>query len=246
MNFAQIQKLPIAHTLDPIYTGNTVIGLRYKDGIIIACDTNLCYGSCLTKAESYDKIKVLNNRTFIGYSGEFSDMQETNRILDEMIQEDNLSTNYNGNFGPIELGHYLSSLHYYQRNKMNPLLNAIVCGGIDFNGDIILYNIDSFGTLLKGDYFATHMGSYFSCAIFRNEYPKNYKDLTKEKALEIISKCFEVLFYRHKSAGDQIQYTIMEKNGNMDPKIESGKFKLKTKWNFDIYQIGREQFYPLA
>jgi len=53
----------------------------------------MCYGRSLELANTKERIKILNKRTLIGYSGEFSDMQESSRILNELILEDQLKTN---------------------------------------------------------------------------------------------------------------------------------------------------------
>ena len=235
MNFIQIPKSPITHTTDPIYVGSSVIGIKYDKGIIIACDTRLNYGS-LCKIMHTERIFQLTNRTIIGYSGEYSDMQETLRQLNSMVLEDNLSSNNKPFLGPIELTNYLSSLHYYKRNKMNPYLNNVICGGIDWNGDIVLLNIDHFGTLLNANYFTTSMSHYFCNAILRNEYPKDPKDIGKDKAIDIIKKCFEVLFERHSQAGNVIQFAIIEKGNGDDIKFEKGEFELKGRWDADMYK----------
>ena len=247
MNFAmnKIQE-PIKHSKSVVYSGSSVIGLKYNKGIIIACDTRMCYGSSLSLVSSKERIKVLNKRTLIGYSGEFSDMQETSRILEELIIKDHLETNGNFSLGPVELGHYLSSLHYSQRNRLDPFLNSAVVGGIDFNGDIVLMQVDPFGTFLNGNYFTTAFANYFACSLLRNNYPKNPNNLTKDKAIEIIMKCFEVLFYRDCTAGDTIQYTVMEKGDNNIPKIEEGKMKLDTKWEYRQFMQGNEKNYLVA
>ena len=248
MNFA-MSKLdqPIKHTTTPIYVGRSVIGMKYNKGVIMACDTKLNYGSMTDLTNCDQRIKILGQRALIGYSGEFSDLQETSRLLNELILEDELETNGKGVMGPVELGNYLSSLHYYQRNRLNPYLNSAIVGGIDFNGDVVLMEIDPFGTFLKGNYFYTSMGSYFCCALLRNEYPKNPEDLTKDKAIEILKKCFEVLFYRDKLAGDDIVYKAMEKEDNSAlPKIEEGKFHLETKWEFEGFKVGNEKNYLVA
>ena len=248
MNFAR-NKLedPIKHSQSVVYSGSSVIGLKYNKGIIIACDTRMCYGSSLSLVESNERIKALNNRTLIGYSGEYSDMQETSRILNELILEDNLETNGKNAMGPVELGHYLSSLHYGRRNKLDPYLNSAIVGGIDFNGDIVLMQVDPFGTFLSSNYFTTAFANYFACSLLRNNYPKNPNDLTKEKAMDLIMKCFEVLFYRDCNAGDTIQFSIMEKdNNNGLPKIEHGKHKLQTKWEYRQFMQGNEKNYLVA
>jgi 20S proteasome subunit beta 7 len=247
MNFAK-NKLedPIKHSQSVVYSGSSVIGLKYNKGIIIACDTRMSYGSSLSLVSTNERIKALNKRTLIGYSGEFSDMQETSRILNELILEDQLETNGKDTKGPVELGHYLSSLHYRKRNNLDPYLNSAIVGGIDFNGDIVLMQVDPFGTFLTANYFTTAFANYFACSLLRNNYPKNPKDLTKDKALDLIMKCFEVLFYRDCNAGDTIQFKVMEKDNNGVPNIESGVYKLKTKWEYKQFMQGNEKNYLVA
>ena len=172
-------------------------------------------------------------------------MQETQRILDELILEDQLETNKNGCMGPVELGHYLSSLHYGQRNKFDPYLNSAIVGGIDFNGDIVLMQVDPFGTFLTGNYFTTAFANYFACSLLRNEYPKNSNEITKDQAIKLIMKCFEVLFYRDSKAGDVIQYTILENDNNMI-KTETQTIKLETKWEHKQFMQGNEKSYLVA
>ena len=247
MNFA-MDKLedPIKNSQSVIYSGSSVIGLKYNKGIIIACDTRMCYGSSLSLVSTNERIKALNKRTLIGYSGEFSDMQETSRILNELILEDQLESNGKDTKGPVELGHYLSSLHYRKRNNLDPYLNSAIVGGIDFNGDIVLMQVDPFGTFLTANYFTTAFANYFACSLLRNNYPKNPNDLTKDKALDLIMKCFEVLFYRDCNAGDTIQFSVMEKDNNGVPNIEHGKYKLKTKWEYKQFMQGNEKNYLVA
>ena len=247
MNFAMCKNTePIKNSQSVVYSGSSVIGLKYNNGVIIASDTLMCYGGSLSLMHSRERIKVLNERTVIGYSGEFSDMQETSRILNELILEDQLETNRNGVMGPVELGHYLSSLHYYQRNRLDPYLNSAIVGGIDFNGDVVLMQVDPFGTFLTGNYFTTAFANYFACSLLRNEYPKNPNELTKEQAMNLIRKCFEVLFYRDSKAGDEIQYIVLEKVGNNQLKTEDGVFKLDTKWEYKQFMQGNEESYLVA
>ena len=247
MNFAMCKNTePIKNSQSVVYSGSSVIGLKYNNGVIIASDTLMCYGGSLSLMHSRERIKVLNERTVIGYSGEFSDMQETSRILNELILEDQLETNRNGVMGPVELGHYLSSLHYYQRNRLDPYLNSAIVGGIDFNGDVVLMQVDPFGTFLTGNYFTTAFANYFACSLLRNEYPKNPNELTKEQAMNLIRKCFEVLFYRDSKAGDEIQYIVLEKEGNNQLKTEDGVFKLDTKWEYKQFMQGNEKSYLVA
>ena len=248
MNFARNKiEDPIKHSHSVDYAGSSVIGLKFNKGIIIACDTRMNYGRTLSLVSTNERIKALNNRTLMGYSGEFSDMQETKRILDDLVLTDNLETNGKNTMGPVELGHYLSSLHYGRRNKMDPYLNSAIVGGIDFNGDIVLMQVDPFGTFLTGNYFTTAFANYFACSLLRNNYPKNPNDLNKDQAIDLIMKCFEVLFYRDTMAGDTIQLSVMEKDDNSPlVKVDSKIIKLQTKWEYKQYMQGNEKNYLVA
>ncbi|KAL6634641.1 hypothetical protein ACP70R_027312 [Stipagrostis hirtigluma subsp. patula] len=69
----------------PYVTGTSVIALKYKDGVIMACDTGASYGSTL-RYKSVERIKAVGKHSLIGASGEFSDFQEILRYLDELTQ----------------------------------------------------------------------------------------------------------------------------------------------------------------
>ena len=105
--------------------------------------------------------------------------------------------------------------------------------------------VDPFGTFLTGNYFTTAFANYFACSLLRNEYPKNPSELTKEQAIKLILKCFEVLFYRDSKAGDVIQYTVLE-NDNNTLKTENNIAKLETKWEYKQFMQGNEKSYLVA
>lgn len=239
MNFVHLNKQPITQTLEPEYTVSSVIGMKYKDGVIIASDTLLLHGSTRKYMNVDDRIQELTPRTIIGFSGEYSDFQESFRELNELVLEDSLQgPSY---LGPKELTHYLSSVHYYKRNQMDPYLNNVIIGGFDWDGELMLMNVDSFGTLLNANYFTTSYSHYFCNAIFASDYPEDYTTLTKEKAIEILKKCFEVLFYRQKTAGDTIVFKTLEKKG-ADIVCEGGKFKIESKWDYEGFKHSRGTF----
>ena len=246
MNFTQSTHhhlTPLTHTTSPMYTGTSVIGIKFKNGIIIAGDTRVNYGSLCKIMNVEDRIQSITPRTLVGYSGEYSDCQETSRILHELALNDSLEGSGAPCLGPVELANYLSSIHYYKRNKMDPYLNSVVCGGVNWDGKIVLLNIDPYGTLLKGNYFTTSISHYFCNAIIAPEYPKDVEEMTKEKAIQLIEKCFEILLYRDCNAGKVVKYSIIEKQDN-EIKYDEGKITIKGKWSYDGFKnYGNEQFY---
>jgi 20S proteasome subunit beta 7 len=230
MNFAEGEK---KHTTNPIYVGSSVIGMKFKTGIVIACDTRLNYGSLAKFLNIEDKVQQVNANTMIGASGEYSDFQEVIRLLQEAAVSDQLEGK--SFLGPDELTNYLSSLHYYRRNKANPFWNSTLMGGIDWNQKPVLYSIDQFGTLLKGDYLLVGMSPYFCNAIIAPEYTKP-EDTSLEQVMDLMRKCFETLFYRDTRAGNRIKFGIMNVTNGVTTYEEYFE-EIKTEWNYERFRL---------
>lgn len=226
MNFAEGEK---KYTTSPVYVGSSVIGMRYKGGLVIACDTRLNYGSLAKFQNIDDRVQQINANTMIGSAGEYSDFQEVTRLLKEAAVQDYLEGK--SYLGPQEFTSYLSSMHYYRRNKMNPFWNYTVMGGIDWDGKSVLYGIDQFGTLLKADYMLVGMAQYFCNSIIAPEYPRNPDDLSLDQTIALMKKCFEVLFYRDTRAGNRIKFSIME-NSSGQTNYEERFETLTTQWDY--------------
>lgn len=66
---------PMGHTQVPVNIGTTVFGLKYKDGVMLAADTAVSYGS-LKKTKKATRIAELSRESAFASSGEMSDFQE--------------------------------------------------------------------------------------------------------------------------------------------------------------------------
>ena len=231
MNFAEGEK---KHTTSPVYVASSVIGMKYKSGIVIACDTRLNYGSLAKFQNIDDRIQQVNVNTLIGSAGEYSDFQEVMRLLTEAALSDNLQGR--SFLGPDEFTNYLSSLHYYRRNKSNPYWNSTVMGGIDWNNKSVLYSIDQFGTLLKADYMLVGMAQYFCNAIIAPEYPKTPEEFSLEQTMQLLRKCFETLFYRDTRSGNRIKFGIMDISTGVVTYEERFE-EIKSEWDYERFKF---------
>jgi 20S proteasome subunit beta 7 len=225
-------EFPIKHTTDPVYVGGSVIGMKFRDGIIIASDTRVNYGSLAKLLNIQDRVQTITENTLISSTGEYSDFQEVVRLLKEKAQEDRLGQR--SYLGPDELANYLSAMHYHRRNKMNPFWNHTIIGGVDANSKPTLYSIDQFGTILKGDYLLVGMAQYFCHAILSPQYPTDFSSLSRDQALFMIEDCFRTLFYRDTRAGNQIKYGIMF-SADGEVKYEETIRELKSDWDYERF-----------
>ncbi|KAK4395430.1 Proteasome subunit beta type-4 [Sesamum angolense] len=95
-------------TLYPYVTGTSVVGIKYKDGILLAADMGGSYGSNL-RYKTVERLKSVGKHSIIGASGEISDFQEIMRYLDELILYDNMWDDGNS-LGPKEVN--MIGVHY--------------------------------------------------------------------------------------------------------------------------------------
>lgn len=141
----KLRILLLVSVRQPVVTGTSVLGLLYKDGIMMAADNlgteymsrskmnstvhdfSASYGS-LARFKDIKRLYPVGNNTVIGAGGDISDFQYIQKLLDELMNDE--FTQQDGHtLGPVEIHEYLSQVMYARRTKMNPLWNSLVVGG---------------------------------------------------------------------------------------------------------------------
>jgi len=196
---------PQKHTLQPIVTGTTVIGVKYTGGVLIACDTLACYGGQL-RYKDVCRMKKVGNFTLLGASGEYSDFQHMGKLLDELDNEDFLYED-GSMMGPKQYSSYIGRVMYNKRCKMNPLYNQFVVVGKKGSEPAHLAYVDHQGTYFEEDYIATGFGSYLAMPILRNDWSA---DISLDAAKALVVKCLQVCFYRDVHAYNRIQFGVCD------------------------------------
>ncbi|KAF9591680.1 hypothetical protein IFM89_005552 [Coptis chinensis] len=192
-------ELDSQRTLNPYVTGTSVVGIKYKDGILMASDMGGSYGSTL-RYKSVERLKPIGKHSLLGASGEISDFQEILRYLDELIIYDNMWDDGNS-LGPKEIHNYLNRVMYNRRNKFDPLWNSLVLGGVK-NGQKYLGTVSMIGVHFEDNHIATGFGNHLARPILRDEWKE---DMSFEEGVKLLEKCMLVLLYRDRSAINKLQ-----------------------------------------
>lgn len=219
------------HTQQPITTGASVLGIKYKDGVMIACDTMVAYGNTL-KFPLTARVHSVANNTVVGASGEYSDFQAISRMLEELEEED--WVNQDGTtLGPKEVASYLGRVLYNRRSKVDPLWNQLVIGGFK-NGKHQLTYVDLQGTQFDEDFIATGFGMHMALPILREELDNGkWTTKTEAEAKAVLEKCLKLLFYRDCKASCQVQISTITNSG---VKI-SEPYRLQTFWEHKTWTL---------
>lgn len=215
----------VQRTQQPIVTGTSVLALTYKDGIMIAADNLASYGS-LARFKDMQRLHPVGENTLIGASGDMSDFQELQHILDTLLLEQ--FTQDDGHvLGAPEIYEYLSRLMYGRRSKMNPLWNSLLVGGYK-DGKSFLGYIDLLGTTYSASTLATGYGAYIALPLLRKAVEGKETTLTEAEATEIMETCMKVLFYRDARSLNKFQTATVTAKGVVISESRS----VATEWGF--------------
>jgi len=196
---------PYKRTQDPYVTGASTIAFKTNDFVIMAADTLASYGR-MARLFDFERIKRIGEKTIYAASGEMSDLQEVQSILEQEERDDKLQND--GDIrGPSQWHTLLTRMCYQRRNKMDPFYNTFLVGGIE-NGDTYLGFTDLLGTHFTDDYVASGFGQHLCLPLLRRLYKA---DMTEDEAVELINQCIKVLYYRECRTTNTFSITIMHR-----------------------------------
>lgn len=145
----------------PVNIGTSVIGLRYAGGVMLAADTAVAYGG-MKKSKHVSRISQLGAETAFASSGEMSDYQELQKILNQKWEADVIEDDGACFLHPRDYFNYLSRLHYQRRMKMDPLWNNSIVGGVrKDNGEAFLGTVDMYGTKVESNFLLTGLSLHY-------------------------------------------------------------------------------------
>lgn len=179
----------------------TALGVRLSDGIILAGERRLSYGSFVLSRSAKKVFKI--GRFGIAGAGIIGDVQTLTRIMDVEIRYYEL---YNNRKISTRAAAQLLSLILYQ-NKWMPYISELLFGGFDEDGPK-MYILDPIGSLIEDDYAAIGSGARVAIGVLESEYKPN---LSIDKAKEIVIKAMKASIERDVTSGDGIDLLIIKK-----------------------------------
>jgi len=222
---ASIPREPSTRTQQPIVTGTGVLGLKYKDGVMLAADTLGSYGS-LARFRDVRRLQKVGENTLIGASGDLSDFQKIMSMMKEMQTYD-MAHDDGCSMTPRDFHQYMGRVMYNKRNKFDPYWNELVIAGFR-DGKPFLGAVDLIGTMYEDDVIATSFGNYVCLPLLR----KAGTNLSKEEAKKVLEDCLRVLFYRNTKSSTRIQIAAVTEAG---VEVEE-PYEVSTYWGYSAFQ----------
>ncbi|TPX65591.1 hypothetical protein SpCBS45565_g05053 [Spizellomyces sp. 'palustris'] len=218
---------PTTRTQQPIVTGTSVIGIKYKDGVMLAADTLASYGS-LARFRDVERLIKAGDATVVGASGDISDFQHISHMLEKILIKE-YNTEDGHKLYARHIHEYLSRVMYNRRSNFNPLWNSLIVAGVrDRDGGKFLGFVDLQGTTYEASTVATGYGSYIAQPLLRKAVEGREDTLTEEEAIKILDDCMRVLYYRDARSLNKIQRATVNASGV----TITEPYELESEWAF--------------
>ncbi|TFF92203.1 proteasome subunit beta [Candidatus Thorarchaeota archaeon] len=185
-------------------TGATVVGIKCTDGVVVATESLITWGSMVLSEKGIKAFK-LTDTIVLASAGLTSDYQMlVNRLqaqikLYEMNQKREITVK--------ALAKMVSNTLYSRR--LAPLFVQTVIVGLDKDGPQ-LFTLDMGGSLMPDDFTATGSGTATAYGVLENEFRD---DLTVKEAEEIAANAVRAGIARDVQSGGDIKVMTVTDSG---------------------------------
>ena len=188
---------------DVTKTGTTTLGLIYKDGVVLAADSQST--SAYVESRFERKIHPVTDRIALTTAGVVGDLQFLLRLL---RVEAKLYEMGNGNVTTKSLVTLLSNVLH--SNRYYPFIAAMVIGGYDTGPEI--FSMDPYGGIGRGEkYFSTGSGSPLAMGVLESQYKEG---MTEKDAIDLAKRAVNAAIQRDVyTGGKKLTIAVIDKNG---------------------------------
>ncbi|MGC8975720.1 MAG: archaeal proteasome endopeptidase complex subunit beta [Thermoprotei archaeon] len=187
-----------------IGTGATAVGIKTREGVVLAAEKRVSYGG-FVMSRGGKKVFAIKDRFGLAFAGLFSDIQTLNRTMNVLIHSYELE-----NSRPISVhsAARLLSIILYQ-NKWLPFISEVIFGGVDESG-AHLYVMDMLGSLIEDVYAAIGSGAPIAIGIIESKYRDG---ISLEEATQVAVEAVSAAIKRDALSGDGVDVEVIRPGG---------------------------------
>jgi len=183
-------------------TGTTIVGLVYKDGVVLGADTRATEGNIIAD-KNCAKIHYIAPNIYCCGAGTAADTEYTTNIISANIELHRLETQKKPRVATAcrMLKQYL---HRYQGH----IGAALVLGGVDVNGPC-LYTIAPHGSTDKLPFVTMGSGSLAAMAVFESGFRPN---MEVDEAKELVRQAIRGGIFNDLGSGSNVDVCVITKD----------------------------------
>jgi proteasome beta subunit len=188
-------------------TGATSVGIRAKDGVVLASEKRVSYGG-FVMSSSGRKVFIIKDRYGMALAGLFADIETLARLMKVQLHHYEIE---NGRKLSVRSAARLLSVILYQYKYM-PFLSEIIFGGVDDEGPHLLV-MDSLGSLIEDKYAAIGSGAPIAIGIIESGYRE---DINIESAENLAVEAVKAAIKRDVTSGDGVDVVIITETNSTE------------------------------
>eukprot|EP01038_Epipyxis_sp_PR26KG_P006995 gene6995-9559_t len=183
-------------------TGTTIVGILFKDGVVLGADTRATSGEVVDK--NCEKIHYIAPNIWCCGAGTAADTEKTTELIASNLELLRLST---GTQSRVVTALTLTKrmLYKYQGH----VSAALILGGVDINGPH-LFNIAPHGSTMKLPYTTMGSGSLAAMSVFESRYTE---DLEEDQAILLVRDAIRAGIFNDLGSGSNVDITVIKKDG---------------------------------
>ena len=185
-------------------TGTTIVGLVYKDGVVLGADTRATGGTEVAD-KNCEKIHYLAPNIYCCGAGTAADTEKTTELISSQL--DLLRMNTGGSQSRIVTACTMLKrmLFKYQGH----VSAALVLGGCDVNGPHV-YQIYPHGSTGKLPYTTMGSGSLAAMSVFETGWAE---DMTEEEGVELVKRAILAGVFNDLGSGSNVDTCVIRTDG---------------------------------
>jgi len=183
-------------------TGTTIVGMIYKDGVVLGADTRATEGPIVCD-KNCEKIHYIAPNIYCCGAGTSADTENTTGLVSSKLELHRLSTGR-----PSRVITALTMLKQFLFRYQGFISAALVLGGVDVTGPS-LYTVYPQGSTDKLPYVTMGSGSLAAMAVFEAEYTPN---LEREQAIQLVHKAVCSGIFNDLGSGGNVDITVITRD----------------------------------
>jgi 20S proteasome subunit beta 2 len=190
----------------PKKTGTTIVGLVYKDGVVLGADTRATSGSEVAE-KNCEKIHYLAPNIYCCGAGTAADTEMVTQMISSQLELLRMNTHSNSR---VVAACTLLKRRLFQ--YQGHISAALVLGGCDINGPAV-YQIYPHGSTAKLNYTTMGSGSLASMAVFESSWRE---DLDEAEAVKLVQRAICAGIFNDLGSGSNCDVCIIRKDQSVD------------------------------
>jgi 20S proteasome subunit beta 2 len=187
-------------------TGTTIVGIVYKDGVVLGADTRATNGSEVAD-KNCEKIHYLAPNIWCCGAGTAADTEKTTELIASNLELLRLSTGTQSRV--VSALTLLKRMLYKYQGHVSA---ALVLGGVDVHGPH-LYSIHPHGSTQRLPYTTMGSGSLAAMAVFESRYQE---DMEEADAIILVRDAIRAGIFNDLGSGSNVDVTVIRRGGGLE------------------------------